>query len=344
MKKIIAIIIGLLMLVVIGLTVLTYKETGSLNLHRYMYGKMYDATGIGRYFYSEWWNIGLARLTPDELVKDGDISSFRWLEHPYRDRFFADPFILDVNGDTVDVLVEEKRFDSNGDITHLTIDASTMKLLSRKVILDLDTHLSYPYIYRADSLIYVIPENCQSGVLKAYEYDLFADTLVNPKIISYDGLIDATMLCLDGDYARLFATIPTEGDQACYLSIASSPLEKYEIIKEKNPVQMGIEHSRPGGGFFYANGNLYRPTQDCKERYGESLRIMEVDNLDPYQEHEVMHLTTPSQRFDRGIHTLNFHSKGYAVADAYGYLYPNLGPIIRPSMLWLLQGVHNMSK
>lgn len=256
------------------------------------------------------------------------------MKHPYRDRFFADPFILDVKGDTVDILVEEKIFSEEGNITRLRVNAETMELIDRKVILDLETGLSYPYILRTDSMVYVIPENYRSGTLRAWEYDQVRDTLVNPRVICEMPLVDATLLQAD-DSTHIIISILGPNNAEAMLSRGESALGKHEF--NPAPVVTGIERSRPGGDFFRVGSDLYRPAQDCQLRYGNALRIVKITSTDPWTEEEVVRLESPSDRYDLGFHTLNFHPSGYAVADAYGYLYPFFGRLIHDPALKVYQ-------
>ena len=51
------------------------------------------------------YNIGFFDYNPENLSQ-GECS-VAWLRHPYKDRFFADPFILSVDDDEIKVLVED---------------------------------------------------------------------------------------------------------------------------------------------------------------------------------------------------------------------------------------------
>ena len=91
-----------------------------------------------------------------ESVIEGNRIHVNWLRHNYRDRWFADPFILDVTGSELVVLVEEW-YDpiERGRISKLVIDRTTFKLKDLKVMLDDGTHLSFPAIERDGEYIYI---------------------------------------------------------------------------------------------------------------------------------------------------------------------------------------------
>ena len=76
-----------------------------------------------------------------------------------KDRWFADPFILDVTDEHIYVLVEELEHTTDkGRIAKLTIDRSTYDVLEVKIILELPEHLSFPAIYRDGNDIYISGE------------------------------------------------------------------------------------------------------------------------------------------------------------------------------------------
>lgn len=58
---------------------------------------------------SSCWNIGFATISAEQLLRNPHLLSHRiqWLKHPYKDRFFADPFFLNVDNNCIEVMVEE---------------------------------------------------------------------------------------------------------------------------------------------------------------------------------------------------------------------------------------------
>ena len=102
------------------------------------------------------WNIGFLNIDKDFVNKS--TWDIRWMKHNYKDRWFADPFILKVTNDEIIVLVEEF-YDPihRGRISKLTIDKQTYELKKIDVILELNSHLSFPAIFRKDDKIYIYP-------------------------------------------------------------------------------------------------------------------------------------------------------------------------------------------
>ena len=132
--------------------------------------------------------------------------TFHVVINPYKKKWFADPFILDVNNKELHLLVEEFDRDvKKGRIAHLVIDKMTDKIVDCKIILDLPTHLSFPAIYRVGDEIFVHPENSKSCKSYIYRYDRVADALVEPVCICEEPLADAIIVKRNGGY-EIYAT------------------------------------------------------------------------------------------------------------------------------------------
>lgn len=274
--------------------------------------------------YNQYWNIGFCEQTPDELIRGKELRPIQWLKHPYRDRWFADPFILKVTDSEIVVFVEECTIDNpKGIICELVIDRKTMSLKERHVILEKDTHLSYPAIIRQNGKVYVYPENGASGRLYLYEYDEVNHKLINPVCILVEAVADATILSYGADY-YLCATKYPETQIMVYLYKSSSIEGPYTPCENK-PFNGSLRSSRSAGNWITIDGRIYRPAQDCSERYGAAMTIMSVLNIEPYmQEDEYCHIEPVKGRYNLGIHTMNFQD-GVCVIDGYGHYNPLLG-------------------
>lgn len=275
--------------------------------------------------YNQYWNIGFCEQTPEDLVRDKQLKSVRWLKHPYRDRWFADPFILKVTDEEIVVFVEECPVENpKGIICELVIDRRTMRLKERYVLLELDTHLSYPAIIRHKDKVYVYPENGASGKLNIYEYDDKNHQLVNPICILNEAVADATIVERNGCYYMSATKFP-KTQQEAYLFVSQSPLGPFRQVGT-DPYQTNKACSRQGGNWFEAYGSIYRPAQNCEVRYGGGLSIMNSDLRNGFSEKQIFQLGPVKGRYRLGLHTLNFND-GLCVIDGYGYYYPVLGEL-----------------
>lgn len=283
---------------------------------------------LGKYLNNQNWNIGFACTSPEELLRDKKLNKVHWMKHPYRDRFFADPFILSSDENAIKVLAEELIFGGKGVIVCLTVDPHTFQLLEREVLLSLDTHLSYPFIDHCNGQVYVCPENYESGRWKSYTLAIDGRRLIPDRILCDEPLTDATILDKDGSRYLISTAYPSSLQDA-YLYRYDETDYKYQRVSE-TPVVNGKKSSRMGGSFFEAGGKTYRPAQNCSGGYGRSLIIFEVESITPeYRERPIFELKPQSWRYNLGLHTLNFSpDRQMAVIDSYGYLYPLAGRLL----------------
>ena len=151
------------------------------------------------------WEIG--------FVVDGlqgvfsDDPQYIWVKNPYKGEcWFADPFILDVTDDIITLLVEEMSSElGKGRIAKLTINRRTMAIEKMDILLEEDTHLSFPNIWREGNDIYVYPENYEGGGLNLYKLVDNATRLEKVRQLSAEPLTDAVMTDVFGK-RQIFST------------------------------------------------------------------------------------------------------------------------------------------
>jgi hypothetical protein len=274
--------------------------------------------------YNQNWNIGFCEQTPEDFVARKALNKIHWMKHSYKDRWFADPFILKVTEEEIVVFVEECPIDHpKGVLCELVLDRKSKWLKQRYLLLESQTHLSYPQIIRQNNKVYVCPENGASGKLNIYEYDAINHRLIAPVCILEENLGDATLVKKGDEYYLLATKYPALFEDVLLFHSASL-MGQYTMVVD-SPAQKDRSCARPGGAFFYSDGQLYRPAQDCVERYGSALSIMKIQSLNvPMVEDKDFIITAESYKYNLGIHTINFYN-GICVVDGYGYYYPIIG-------------------
>lgn len=272
------------------------------------------------------WNIGFCEITPEELWSSKGLGKITWMKNPYKDRWFADPFILKVTKETITLFVEERRvLGDKGYLTELVIDRNSYEIKERYILLEIESHLSYPAILKRDGSTYVYPENALGGPLKMYEYDESNHKLINPRIILDERVADSTMIRYEGKYYIIATKYPESPLKNAFLFVSDTFDGPFTQVGP-NPVQSDMACSRPGGNWFVVNDNLYRPAQNCVKKYGGALEIMKIESMLPFKEEVALTIEPVGFKYNLGIHTINF-SDGVAVVDGYGYLYPMVGRI-----------------
>lgn len=276
-----------------------------------------------RLLYPQNWNIGFVEQSAKDLLERQELGRIKWMNHKYKDRWFADPFIYKVTDGEIVAFVEECMITDKpkGILCELHIDRKSMRLRERYVLLELDTHLSYPAFIKKDGVTYVYPENGASGSLKMYRYDEQKHKLVDPVCILNDAVADSSILFIDGTY-YIIATKSKNSKENAYLYQSKDLFGEFKLASE-DPVQTSRSCSRPAGKWFSVSDKLYRPAQDCSERYGGGINVMKVELGNPYSEKILFSINPIGFRYNLGIHTINESPEGrMMVVDGYGYLFP----------------------
>lgn len=259
--------------------------------------------------YYHTWNIGFVELSPKDIVKsDSTQIPVHWVKHSYKDRFFADPFILSVDEKEIRVLVEDfPYYDKRGVISLLTIDRKTYTLLKKKVVLKQPFHMSYPFILRKDNGdIWVAPEASQSGNLYYYLMNQRSAMLENQRLLINEPLLDSTIVEYNGQW-WLFCTKRGDASNRDLFIYYSDAPEGPWVPHAKNPVISDMAMARPAGYLVKDGEVLYRVIQKCDCHYGEAINITKVMKLSTieYEEVFVKELRAQKDEYDHSFHTIN---------------------------------------
>ena len=271
------------------------------------------------------WKIGFIYNSIDEIL-EGKPLQFRYVP-VLDDRWWADPFILDVTDQEIILLVEEYQYKrKRGTIAKLVLDKETLQVKSDKEILVLDTHLSFPAILRKND-IYVYPENSKGNGLRIYRFDQEKNKLVDGEIVSNDPLTDAIYTELLGGPMIISTKEPNPNENVLSIYVPQDKDKgvvgnKYQLKEE---FVFDEKIARNAGDWFENNGKIYRPAQECNVEYGHSTYIQEVfrDKNGKLLFKNIRKLCSNDKEYQRGLHTFNMY-KGLTVIDIKGYRYPKL--------------------
>ena len=259
--------------------------------------------------YYQTWNIGFIESSSVEIVKSNSTQlQVHWVKHHYKDRFFADPFILSVDVNVIKVLVEDyPYYDKRGLISLLTVDRKTYELLDKTVILQQPFHMSYPFIMRKDDgEIWVAPEASQSGNL--YYYSINPDTMMleNQRVLLNEPLLDSTIVEFDGRWWLFCTKLGEESNRDLYIYYSDGP-EGPWFPHAKNPVVQNNSMARPAGYLVKDGKSLYRVIQKCDKCYGEAVNVSKVIKLTTtdFEDVFVKEIRAQKDSYSYCFHTLN---------------------------------------
>lgn len=193
----------------------------------------------------------------------------------------ADPFLFEDDGDTYVFFEEEDRATRRAHISYLRLDAKARPASSVAIALEPPYHLSYPFVFRHEGEIFMIPESSANRTVELYRASPFpAAWMLEGVLLQGIHAVDAT-LHVDGERLWLFVGVAEEGaapnDELHLYSSTSlwGPWEPHPA----NPVVSDVRSARPAGRVFRHDGRLIRPSQDCSRRYGYALVFNRIDVL-----------------------------------------------------------------
>jgi hypothetical protein len=134
--------------------------------------------------------------------------------------------------------------------------------------------------------------------------------------------VDTTLFQFDGKW-WLFTLIDKIDSSLAvspelYLFHSDDFLADNWISHPMNPIVSDVRYARPAGNVFIRKGIVYRPSQDCSGRYGNSFDINEIVTLTPdyYEEKQITKVRPDWDTTLKGTHTYNNY-EGFAIIDAY---------------------------
>lgn len=257
--------------------------------------------------YRETWSLAY-RFFSDQTDFNDTYYKFKYLLPP-RGRFWADPFPVKVNNRYF-VFFEEFVYRKNkGHISVIELEKDALPGKPVRV-LQRPYHLSYPFVFEWQGSYYMIPETGSNNTVELYRCKSFpGEWELEAVILEANHPSDATLAEVDGRW-WMFVNIEEPGVtvnwEELHLFYADSPLGPW-TPHWKNPVRSNVRNSRPAGRLLYRHNRLYRPAQDCSQRYGYATAINLVRQLNPddYYEEEVSRITPDWDRKVIGTHTFN---------------------------------------
>jgi hypothetical protein len=266
-----------------------------------------------RLFREQWSIVIQARPDMPKMIAN---HGFR-IVRPPRDRFYADPFLIERNGRNY-LFIEDYRLSSRkGLISCCEVD-SEGNCSEPRVVLERTYHLSYPFLFSWQGYIYMIPETRDNGTIEMYRASDFPYTWVQESILMSDvDAVDSTLLHHHDKWWLFTAGVLDHAlpERTLCLFSADSPWGPWSA-HPKNPIVSDACRARPAGCLYFENGQLIRPGQDCSKSYGGAIRLHRVDVLSEtdYQETQLASITPDCIPGSTGIHTLNQNTE-YRVLD-----------------------------
>ena len=225
-------------------------------------------------------------------------------------QFVADPFMISENSTWYMFFEVKNAATQQGDIG-LATSPDALHWTYRQIVLDEPFHLSYPYVFKWDGRLYLLPESAQGSAVRLYEAVQFpTQWRFVTNLISNVNFVDPSVFRYN-DKWWLFMSTPDHSTLSVYFA---DDLMGPWLPHQRNPLLSGtLDGARPGGRLVVNGGRIYRYAQIDTPTYGYGLRAFEVLDLTPttYREVEVKSFTTLKATGHgwngNGMHTIDPH-------------------------------------
>jgi hypothetical protein len=264
--------------------------------------------GFRSLFRHEQWNIGIVDQPVEEFVRSASRPAVRWLPATARSEFRADPFGLMHEGRAI-VLCEHYSYRDNVGFI-VALDPDDAARYSRVQIgPEPPVHLSYPSLIESQGQIFCMPESSAAQEIAFYEIQQFPLRWAkSATLIAGRGYVDATAFQHEGRWWLAASNLAKQGANSELHLWHAAELRGPWRAHAGNPVKIDVRSARPAGPVFWADGDLYRPAQDCASGYGTRVVINRVSLLNPWEFREEVATAVEPDRagaYPAGLHTLS---------------------------------------
>lgn len=247
--------------------------------------------------------------------QEADMATAVKIPRPDR-HFLADPFVVSEGGRDF-CFVEDYDYDAaKGHVAVYELHANRAECLGNALVEPF--HLSFPFLFRYNSELYMCPETSRNRQIRVYKCLHFPLQWQLHAVLMDDVSAAETMLFEHaGRWWMLTNLDVTEtGDYCTELSIfwADSPLSTHWTAHPTNPVFIDAAKGR-NAGLLFDDTHIYRVAQKQGfERYGKAFSINRIEQLDEstYRETEVRPVQADFFPDINGTH--HMHSNGAVTA------------------------------
>lgn len=227
--------------------------------------------------------------------------------------FQADPFLFVKNGCLYLFYEEQKGFSPGRIMMMKTYDLKSWTV--PLVVLQEPFHLSFPFVFEDDGIVYMIPESGEDQSIRLYESndDLtsfrFVRTLLKQelRVGPNSNYVDNHIYKKNGVYF-LFTSYRNNWEIRQELFTSSNLLSNEFVKHPCSPICLGNKYGRNGGSLIEQSGELLRVSQDCSLEYGTNVSLHKITTINEKQYSESLFeddVFSGNSLFPNGGHQLN---------------------------------------
>jgi len=271
----------------------------------------------------KYYSLALRRRRNNDYFFDKKDFTFKEVTIKRGKRYwYADPFLF---SDGKKDYVFYEAFDivtKKGSIGYSVIEDDD-HLSKPKIIIKEKFHLSFPYIFKKNNNLYIMPESSSANKLLLYRCIEFPNKWVQEKVLLKDIFATDSIILDNYVYCSEQYRVPRH-DRVVSCWVKNKRYNLNDVGQPGELVLEGDDGVRNAGNYFSHGNDIYRPGQDCKDgKYGRGLVFFRVKNKEPYQGEEVYRIDAPQMQdhieFAKpktiiGTHTYNVNDN-YEVID-----------------------------
>jgi hypothetical protein len=193
----------------------------------------------------------------------------------------ADPFVFDQDGSTY-LFFEDVHGASPGRIVVAEVGQAGFRNKPMPCLV-LDHHVSYPFVFEHEGVVYLLPESSAGRRVDLYRATRFPfEWELERTLLDKICAVDPTLVHHNGRW-WLFVGVFTRGaspSEELALFHAQSLTDEWTPHPE-NPIVTDVRCARPAGPVFRVGDDLVRPAQDGSRGYGSSISLRRIVALTP---------------------------------------------------------------
>lgn len=220
-----------------------------------------------------YWSVGLVKHSMP-ILKNRQI--YEIIKETADINWYADPFFFSIDDKEIVFFVEEYLVSKHkGILSRLVVDRKSLKIVSKDILLELETHLSFPYYYHYDGNCYLFPENSASGNLKVYSYNIKESSLSLLGVAVDEPLTDISIIEINKVFYLFGTAVPNENSNALRIFKSDNISDPFTFYQE---IMLNPFTARGAGDFIKTerDNEFFRFAQDNTTIYGKGLITQKV--------------------------------------------------------------------
>jgi glycosyltransferase involved in cell wall biosynthesis len=256
--------------------------------------------------FTEYWRVGVIDAPISSFLQEDELQKVHWLTPDKVAGYWADPFPLP--GDQHRLVCEYfDQYTGLGSLEVLHFDRDSQVMDRKHLTVGKGQHVSFPNVLEVDGRRLGVAETVAQRECMLHEVDEEGEWQPLFPLISDVAVADPALFLWEDRWWLAFTDCDRgELDNLCLYF--ADQLEGPWTPHANNPVKVDVTGARMAGAFFWHEGKLFRPAQDCLASYGAGLVMYRIVQLTPtcFEEVEVRRLSPDCHgEYRHGLHTIN---------------------------------------